>query len=98
MSNVIGFDIAEKGGDRTMYTLTGPAICTHCSHKWTAVTPVGHYDNLECSGCGLFMGIIGAPVVPRDFWVCTCGSELFYLTTAGAACRTCGLVSSSWVE
>ena len=86
-------DINEK-----MPHLSGPAICTHCSNKWTAVAPVGHHDNLECSGCGLFMGIIGAPVVPREFWVCDCESELFYLTKAGAACRKCGLVSSAWAE
>ena len=98
MSVVIGIDWAKKGDEKTVYTITGPAICTHCSHKWTAVTPVGNHDDLECSACGLFMGIFGAPVIPREFWVCGCGSDLFYLTKAGAACRLCGLVSSAWVE
>ena len=98
MSNVIDFDAAKKGSEKTVCTLTGPAICTHCKHEWTAVTPVGNHDNLECYACGLFMGIIGAPVVPREVWVCDCGSELFCLTKAGAACRACGLVSSAWAE
>ena len=98
MSNIIGIDHAKKGSDKTVCTLTGPAICTHCKNEWTAVTPAGNHDNLECSECGLFMGVFGAPVVPHEFWRCDCGSRLFYLTKNGASCRTCGLVSSEWAE
>jgi hypothetical protein len=97
MTNVIGFDLA-KGKDKTEFTLIGPAVCTNCKHQWQAVTPVGHHDNLKCPECSLFMGIVGAPVVPEKFWLCRCGSDLFYLTPSGAGCRSCGLVSSEWAE
>jgi hypothetical protein len=98
MGEVVSFDKAKEGGDETIYTLTGPAICTHCKHQWQCVTPAGSHDSLECPECSLHMGVVGAPVVPREFWECDCGSDLFYLTQDGAMCRTCGLVAVGWVE
>lgn len=98
MGEVIGIDSAKEGADGTGRTLTGPAMCTHCRHKWQAVTPVGYPDNLECPECGQYKGIVGAPVVPQEFWVCHCGSDLFYLTPTGASCRACGMVSNEWAE
>lgn len=78
--------------------LNGPAICTNCKHEWQAETPVGDHTNLKCPECGLHVGIIGAPVIPSEWWECVCGGELFYLTREGARCRTCGLISTDWVD
>ena len=78
--------------------LSGPAICTHCKHEWQAVAPVGNHTNLQCPECGLHHGIVGAPVVPPEWWECRCGGELFYLTRQGAQCRACGIISQGWVD
>lgn len=92
MGDVIDF----RGGGAS---LEGPAFCTRCEHRWQAVVPVGGVtDRLECPECRLWFGVLGAPVVPDWYWLCNCGSPLFYLTYQGARCRACGLISTDWAD
>ena len=98
MGDVIEFDRGKEGGDETACHLQGPATCTNCKHEWQAVTEAGEHTNLKCPKCQLFMGILGAPVVPPMHWLCDCGGELFYLTPDGAQCRTCGVIAQGWAD
>ncbi|MBL3825148.1 MULTISPECIES: hypothetical protein [unclassified Marinobacter] len=90
MSNVIDLDSMKPH-------LSGPAICTECQHEWQAVmVKERDAELMECPSCRKFFGVMRGPQVPDTMWRCKCGSNLFYLTTDGHQCRSCGKVSLDW--
>lgn len=78
--------------------LTGEAVCTTCGHKWMAVAPVGTV-HLTCPECSRLQGVFKNAVEPETAWACNCnGNQLFFLTRAGAMCRSCGVITVDWAQ
>jgi hypothetical protein len=89
-------DIIEfPGKTETDGHLTGPARCMGCGHEWQAVAPVGTVDNLECSQCRGFLGILVYPVMPESYWVCgECNCHIFAVSgiSKEILCYRCGSI------
>ncbi|WP_051261709.1 helix-turn-helix domain-containing protein [Desulfovibrio inopinatus] len=83
--NVINFPTSPKHSPH----VSGEAVCLNCKHEWISIAPVGT-TWLECPNCGLHKGAGKYPVIPQEYWQCTCGMELFYITPKGAMCPQCG--------
>lgn len=95
MGNVIGFDRAKAGEDRTECHVSGQVTCTACKHEWVAVAPAGT-KLFECPECRRDFGLLKHPVEPDWKWKCHCGEMLHWLTSEGAMCRGCGAIASDW--
>lgn len=74
-------EVVKFGKDDTREpTMTGPAKCVSCKHKWAAVSPIGVTTDLECPNCGAMKGIRETLVsVPdgSELWTCNCGCDAF---------------------
>lgn len=71
---------------------SGFAKCLDCKHEWAAVAPAGT-TWLECPSCGLVRGRFKfqheRPGLAH--WECSCGNDLFHVTTDGYYCPNCGV-------
>lgn len=75
--------------------MRGQAHCLLCGKEEIAVAPVGT-TWMKCSGCHAMKLRFDGHVPPTGyFWVCNCGSTLFYLSPDGAYCPNCG-IKTSW--
>jgi hypothetical protein len=81
-------------------TLTGPAMCCACDHRWTAVAPTGAAP-LECPSCSSRRGVFMNHVrYERPTFLChSCQGGLFSLImvddTPCAACAGCGQLTNA---
>ena len=91
--NVVPFKpktVTEESEDEGPY-MTGEAWCLGCKYKWLAIAPVGTFC-LECPECHANKGHYMNFQQPEgDRWQCTCGCQLFFLTSAGVMCPNCGV-------
>lgn len=72
---------------------SGPAFCLHCSHAWTAVVPTG-VTAFQCPACRRHTGHFKFEFTPPQgsmVRVCDCSNQLFYLTSEGHMCASCGI-------
>lgn len=89
MSNIIPFERPVQHG-------FGDAFCLACDHRWTAVAPTGT-KALECPQCKRVTGHFKFEFFPKVGQMvreCACGNQLFYLTTDGHLCASCGIYQS----
>lgn len=69
---------------------SGKVKCLNCEYEWVAVAPTGKLW-LKCPKCKIEKGTWVSPV-ERDepHWQCKCGNWLFYVTSRGIYCPSCG--------
>ena len=79
-------------------SMSGPAVCMNCRHRWIAVSPVGEVE-LECPACQTHRGVREGKIVrPGMHWFCHCGNDLFHATPDGLYCPSCGDDQEGWAK
>jgi len=86
MSNVIAFQTKEERSPH----VSGKAFCIECHHEWVSVAPTGT-TQVECPSCHTHKGLFRYPCEPEGAaWACSCGCQLFMISTSGILCYKCG--------
>jgi hypothetical protein len=68
--------------ERSLAQFKGKAKCIACLHEWDAISEEGSINSMECPNCLLNRGAMQFPAKPANgtkIWVCTCGSDIFYI-------------------